>query len=326
MSPSITKALKTDSKLRMAIIGPAGSGKTYTSLKIASELGKKICLIDSEHGSSQKYADIFEFDVIVLEDDFSPTTYTAAIKMIEDNKYDVCIIDGLSQAWAGKYGALEQVDLAAQKMQSGGKFAGWRSVTPMHNKMLDTILAAKMHVITTMRSKTEYLIDEDERGRMSVKKIGTAPVQRQGIEYEFDIVGDMNQDNKYIISKSRCPELSGGMFDKPGSDLADIIKQWLKGKKVKEIKEVKEIKQATVEYVPETTFKQIWDNAKKTGYTTQLSKLVFKDLGIASWKEIPVSKMDDLIEILTSETELQKYMERLNDFNRRGAETNVPVS
>jgi hypothetical protein len=221
-----SKATKTKSRLRLALIGPSGSGKTYSALAIASGLGGRIALIDTERGSASKYADLFEFDTLELST-FSPLTYVEAIQAAEKAGYDVLIIDSLSHAWMGKEGALEQVDRAAKRSQSQNTFAAWRDVTPMHHALVDAMLQSGCHIIGTMRSKTEYVIETNEKGKSVPRKVGMAPVQRDGLEYEFDVVGDLDLENNLIISKTRCPALVGGLFSKPGTDVAAILSGWI---------------------------------------------------------------------------------------------------
>lgn len=221
------KATKEQVRLRMALVGPSGSGKTYTALNVGQHLGGRVAVIDSEHGSARKYADTFNFDVLEL-DTFSPLTYVEAISAAAAAGYDVLVVDSLSHAWTGKEGALEQVDIATARGKSGNKFAdGWREVTPMHNQLIDAIIAAPLHVIATMRVKTEYVIEENDRGKKVPVKVGLAPVQRSGMEYEFDIVGDIDHDHRLVVTKSRCAPLADAVISRPGKDLADTLAAWL---------------------------------------------------------------------------------------------------
>lgn len=227
MSLSFQKASKKSSRLRLSLIGVAGSGKTYTALNIARHLGGSVALVDTERGSASKYSDVFEFDVLELET-FSPQTYIDAIQAAEEAGYNVLIIDSLSHAWTGKDGALDQVTRATKRSQSGNTFAAWRDVTPMHNAMVDAILNARLHVITTMRAKTEYVQEKNEKtGKISVRKVGLAPVQRDGLEYEFDVVADLDQDNNLIIGKTRCPLLAGMVIPRAGKEVAQKLLTWL---------------------------------------------------------------------------------------------------
>ena len=210
------KATKAQSKLRLAFIGPAGSGKTYSSLRVASALvgpTGRIALIDTERGSASKYAHRFTFDVLELAE-FSVDYYIAAIHAAERAGYDCLIIDSLSHAWAGKGGLLEFVDTVTARSRSHNAFSeGWRAATPKHNELVDAMLQSSLHLIVTMRSKTEWVVEKDAQGKSIPRKIGLQPIQRDGLEYEFDVVGDIDLDNRYIISKTRCEDLNGKVIN-----------------------------------------------------------------------------------------------------------------
>jgi AAA domain len=221
------KAVKHGAKLRFAVCGPSGSGKTYTILQLATELDGPIALLDTEHGSASKYADIFAFDVLEL-DSYDPLRLIELIDEAAELKYRVLCIDSLSHFWVGKDGELDKVDRAARRMRSPNGFAAWKQVTPIHNALIDKIISAPIHILVSMRSKTEWILDRDDRtGKTVPRKVGLAPVMREGIEYEFDVCGEMDQDNMLQITKSRCPKLSGRAFQKPGRELTDVLKEWL---------------------------------------------------------------------------------------------------
>lgn len=221
------KATKKQARLRMTIVGPSGSGKTYSALSIASAMGGRIAVIDTEHGSASKYAGIFQFDVLELTT-FAPANYVAAISDAVAEGYDIIVIDSLSHAWMGKGGALEMVDKAAKASRSGNSYVAWGEVTPEHNKLIEAIVSARAHVFFTMRVKQDYAQERNERtGKTEIRRVGLAPVQRDGMEYEADVLGEMNLNNVMTITKSRCPELMGKAFDKPGAELAATLKAWL---------------------------------------------------------------------------------------------------
>jgi hypothetical protein len=222
-----TRASKTSSKLRLAVVGPSGSGKTYSSLAIATGLGQRIAVIDTERGSASKYAGLFQFDQVQLES-FHPQRYIDAIAEAAKAGYDVLIIDSLSHAWSGKDGALHLVDEAARRSKTGSTFNAWRDVTPLHMAMIDSIVAAPLHIIATFRVKTEYVLEKDERtGKTVPRKIGLAPVQREGTEYEFDIVAELDQSNAMSITKSRAPGLTGTVTSHPGAEFGRVLAEWL---------------------------------------------------------------------------------------------------
>lgn len=220
------KATKERAKARIALVGPSGSGKTYTALKLATGLGSNIAVIDTENGTASKYADEFEFSTLNLVE-FGPLTYVDAIQAAEQAGFDVLIIDSLSHAWMGRGGALEMVDKEAARSNSGNSFAAWRKVTPLHNALVDALVQCDLHLIVTMRSKTDYVLQPNERGKMEPRKVGMAPIQRDGLEYEMDIVGDMDLDHNLVVSKTRCRTLDGYVVNKPDEKMAHIIKDWL---------------------------------------------------------------------------------------------------
>lgn len=221
------KATKKQARLRMAIPGPAGSGKTYSALAIATALGERVALLDTEHGSASKYADLFEFDTTAL-DSFSIDSFISIIHEAERAGYDVLVIDSLSHAWAGRDGALEEVDRLKRASRSGDAFTqGWSVVSPKQTALIETILSSRMHIIVTLRTKTAYEIAPDRNGKMAPRKVGLSPIQRDGVEYEFDVVGEMDPDHLMRITKTRCIPLTDRAFDRPGQEVADILKAWL---------------------------------------------------------------------------------------------------
>lgn len=222
------KAVKHEAKLRMALAGPAGSGKTYSALAIATALadGGKIAVIDTERGSASLYADIFDFDVIELTT-FHPDLYIQAIKEAEREGYAVIVIDSLTHAWNGIGGLLELHDRATKK--SGNSYTAWSDITPIQNRFIDSMLGSTMHVITTMRSKTDYIMTQDAGNKTKIQKVGMAPIQRDGMDFEFTVFGELDLSHNLSISKTRCPLLTDLVFNKPGEDIAGILREWLKG-------------------------------------------------------------------------------------------------
>lgn len=222
------KATKEAAKLRLAIAGPSGSGKTYSALAIATELGGPVAVVDTEHGSASKYADIFDFDVAEMHAPYHPDKYVAAIKEAAAAGYGVLILDSMTHAWNGEGGILELVEQATKRQKTPNSYTAWADVTPIQNRLIETIVSANIHIIATMRSKQEYVQRKDERtGRTVIDKVGMAPIQREGFEYEFDIFFDMDVDNNAVVSKTRCPELTGKVIAKPGAQVARVLAKWL---------------------------------------------------------------------------------------------------
>lgn len=228
------KAVRQQARLRLGLDGPSGSGKSLTALRFAfafclANPDARVAAVEAgENGGLSLYQGAapdgipFNFDILELKNNFAPTEYTAAIEEAGREKYDVLIIDSLSHAWAGAGGALEIKD-----KQGGNDFAAWRTVTPMHNRLIDSILQSPCHVIATLRSKTEYVLEQNEKGRMVPRKIGMAPIQRAGMEYEFTIFGSLDHAHVLTVSKSRCSTVQDAIVSKPGASFMHPILQWL---------------------------------------------------------------------------------------------------
>lgn len=217
------KAVRRQSKLRLAICGPSGAGKTYTALRLAYGLGTtRIAVIDTERGSASLYANEevdgvkWEFDVLELTD-YSPETFINAINSARD--YDVLIIDSLTHAWDGIKTTAENASI---RLKGGNVWAGWGVARPKERDLLNAMLTFPGHVIATMRAKTEWQIID----RKPVK-IGLAPEQKAGIEYEFSIFIDIDHEHNAIVTKSRCAALTDQVVSRPGNDFANKILSWL---------------------------------------------------------------------------------------------------
>lgn len=237
------KAVKFGAKARVALIGVAGSGKSYTMLVLARALAGptgKIACIDTEHGSLSKYAhtplcpsdcaDPHHFTFEVDEPDSYSTDYLLAqLTFAEQNGYAVFCVDSLSHFWMGKDGALEFADNAGKR--SRDRMEGWKIFRPHERAMVDRFLASPCHVIATMRTKTDYeeqIVD----GKKKRVKIGLAPVQRDGLEYEFDLVGSMDDENNLLVDKTRCPVYSEERLrvaSKPNAEYFRPFIAWLAG-------------------------------------------------------------------------------------------------
>jgi hypothetical protein len=210
MAIEIRKAERVKSKLRLGLSGPAGSGKTMSALKVAKGLGGPVCLIDTERGSGDLYANLYDYSVISLEPPFKPDVLIEAIHAAEKAAFNVIIIDSLSHFWSDEGGILDQAD----KMQNSGKnrFTLWADLTPQHRRLVNALLNSQKHIIGTMRSKQEYAMETDEKGKASVKKLGLAPVQREGMEYEFTVFFDISQDHYAKVTKDRTNMFGNEVF------------------------------------------------------------------------------------------------------------------
>jgi len=212
--PQFTPATRKRTLLRLALSGPSGSGKTYTGLRIGTILAAstplRLAVVDTEHGSASKYADEFAFDVLPMSA-YDPRFYIEAIKAAAATRqYSVLLIDSLSHAWGGSGGVLDKVDRHA-KANRGDSFGGWRETRPLQRDLIEAMVGAPMHVIVTMRSKQAYEIEKDERGKTKIRKLGLKPEQADGIEYEFDIAGELDTEHVLAITKSRAKAITDNL-------------------------------------------------------------------------------------------------------------------
>lgn len=234
MALTFAKATKAKAKLRAAIFGPSGAGKTYTALRIAKGMGGPVALIDTERGSASKYADRFEFDVLDL-DEKSIASYCEAIHAAAGAGYEVLVIDSLTHAWQE---LLADVDKLAKAKYRGNTWSAWSDGTPKQRKLIDAILDFPGHVIGTMRSKTEWSQETDHNGKTKPVRVGLAPEQGKGIEYEFDLLLELSVDHIGSVLKDRTGKFQDQMIELPGEEFGAELAAWLSDGKPAAVKPV----------------------------------------------------------------------------------------
>ncbi|MDR0442142.1 MAG: ATP-binding protein [Treponema sp.] len=226
------QAERTQLYLRCALFGPSGSGKTMSALRIAkgiaSNIDNRVAVIDTEARSASKYADRISFDVEDLKrktiDD-----YINAMNEAAKAGYKVLVIDSLSHAWRE---LTEEVDRITQASNSKNSVLSWGKVSPKQKRFVEAILNYPGHIIATMRSKTEWVIGEGKNGKTAPEKLGLAPEQGKGIEYEFDFLMELSQQHIAVISKDRTGKFQDETIEKPGEDFGMALYDWLSGGKV----------------------------------------------------------------------------------------------
>ena len=223
------KAEKKRVKLKMAVQGPSGSGKTWGALALAKNMWPeaKVCVIDTENESASLYADHFAFDTIPLSPPFTTARYVECIDAVVKGGYDVLIIDSITPQWDGEGGILRRKEALERANPNANGYALWSRFTPEHEAFKQIILQSPLHVICTMRSKQEYALQPDEKGKLKPVKLGLAPIQRDQLDYEFTLVFDVNLSHNAAVSKDRT-----GLFDEQAVNLADpktadAIRGWL---------------------------------------------------------------------------------------------------
>lgn len=203
----LRKAQRKQAKIKLAFQGPAGSGKTMSALLLASGMTdySKIAIIDTENHSADLYAHLGDYNVLSLSKPFAPERYIKAIEACEAGGMEVIIIDSISHEWEGEGGILE-----VHSAMLGNSFTNWNKITPRHNAFVQKILQSNCHVIATLRTKQDYVLSE-KNGKMVPEKVGLKSVQRDGTDYEFTVVFDL--DIKHLAKASK--DRTGLFMDQP---------------------------------------------------------------------------------------------------------------
>lgn len=212
---NLQPAKREQVKLRMALIGPSGSGKTRGALDVATAVStQRIAGLDTEHGRMKLFADRYSFDHSNLKDT-TPEGYRDALRVVEmAGTYDVVVFDSLSHEWLA---ILTEAD----------KFSNWKDLTPRHNDFVAAVVESPLHVIVTMRAKMKYQVSEEERNgrtRQVIERLGVGPIQRENLEYEFDVLGYIDSTHEAQWS-NRCDPLVGKVMTP--LDAAPVIVDWL---------------------------------------------------------------------------------------------------
>ena len=205
MALNIRKAVREQVYTKIALMGSSGCGKTYSALRLATGMKKrldelnggnaKILLANTEGSRGVYYANEFEYDIADLEPPYNPEAYIELIEDAIEAKYDILIIDSASPEWEGKGGCLELHSML------GGKLQDWASISPRHEKFLDAIEKSSIHIIATLKGKDQYEIDKDDKGKVSVKKLGLGTRQREGFEYRFTCTFAIDQASHSAVAQ-----------------------------------------------------------------------------------------------------------------------------
>lgn len=222
----LRKAERRKAKIRVGLAGPSGSGKTYSALLLAKGLASswdKIVLIDTENGSGDLYAGngvIGDYNVLPLSAPYSPEQYIEAILTCEHAGMEVIIVDSITHEWDGKGGILDQHGAMA-----GNSFTNWNKLTPRHNRFIETMLQSKVHIVATMRTKQDYVLVE-KNGKQVPEKVGLKAITRDGVDYEFTLVFDLDIKHMTTAAKDRTGLFSGKPDFTISEQTGEEIRNW----------------------------------------------------------------------------------------------------
>lgn len=224
MAVFFKKAERKNAKLRLAVSGPTGSGKTFGALLLAKGIGGRIAVADTENSSAELYDDLVDFEHANIQPPYTPEKFISVIKAAEQAGFNTLIIDSITHEWSGVGGCLELVDKIAKTSFNNNSWGAWSEVTPRHRKFIDAMLQSSINIIVTLRSKMET-VQKNDNGRKKVEKVGMKAEQRDGIEYEFTTVLDLTHDNLAIATKDRSRLFveSRQLSENDGV----LLKQWL---------------------------------------------------------------------------------------------------
>ncbi|MDB5937474.1 MAG: hypothetical protein JWQ01_4818 [Massilia sp.] len=282
---SFVKAVRKQAKLRLALTGPSGSGKTYSAILLAKGMGGKLAVIDTEHGSASLYCDLTDFDVMELAAPYTPERYIAAIQAAEKAGYDTLLIDSITHEWNGTGGMLQANEKLALSKYKGNTWSAWSESDPRHRTFVDAILQTKMHVIVTMRSKTETSSEKDSNGKTKILQLGMKAEQRDGIIYEFTTVLDLVHGGHFATATKDRTGLFGGDPQVITADTGSAIMGWL-GSGVE------------VEPEPEVTYltaSQIADIEALAEECGVAKSLICKAAKVDSLEQIASSRIESLV-------------------------------
>ena len=224
----LRKAQRRAAKIRLGLASPSGGGKTYSALLIAKGLAgswDKVAVIDTENGSADLYSHLGDYNVLQLTAPYHPDKYIAAIRECEQAGMEVIVVDSITHEWSGVGGCLELQQIATEKQRIKNTYTAWKEVTPLHQKFIDAILQSNCHIITTVRSKTDYL-QMEEQGRKSIQKVGMAQVTRDGFEYELTVSLELDVNHHAVVSKDRTGLFEGRPSFVPTEETGAKIREW----------------------------------------------------------------------------------------------------
>ena len=217
----LRKSERMQAKMKRALQGSSGSGKTYSSLLLAKGLAKgdfsKIAIIDTENGSADLYAHLGDYNVLPLSPPFTPQKYVQAIEVCEKANMEVIIIDSISHCW--------DYLLDYHSSLAGNSFTNWAKIKPLEKHFIDKILQSKAHIIATMRTKQDYVLNQKD-GKFVPEKVGLKAVQRDGLDYEFTLVFDVDSKHFAVSSKDRTGLFIGKAEFKISEQTGKEILDW----------------------------------------------------------------------------------------------------
>lgn len=227
MNNPFQKAQRSQVFLKDAITGPTGSGKTFSALRLAFGLvdgtSKRVAFLDTENDSASLYSDKFDFDVMPIKPPFVSDDFRIGIDAAVSAGYGAVVIDSASHLWKGILEYKGKID-----ERGGNQYTNWRDPDKKFNEALDAVLQSKIHVIFCLRSKMEYVMEDNGKGKQAPKRVGLAPIMREGIEFEFTTVFDVAMNHEAVATKDRSGLFPTDKYFQITENTGREIAAWLK--------------------------------------------------------------------------------------------------
>lgn len=153
-------AKQQHSHQRIALVGPTGSGKSYSALSLATASWDRVAMLSLEGAAPPPSFD-GHYDHCSASD---LAGLLALIALAEQERYPAIILDCLSSIWTGPKGLLALVD------QHQGR--GWGMVDTQLAKLYSAIHAYPGHVVATFRAEEIRLVVEKDGQHRIVSQVG----------------------------------------------------------------------------------------------------------------------------------------------------------
>lgn len=305
----VKKAQREKMKAVVGFIGPSGAGKTAGALLTAyglvseaypnaseDELWDKIGVIDTEHERSKLYANsdfdgtrIGQFLHINFEPPYTTERYELAVQAMKKAGAEVIIVDSLSHNWQGEGGIVEK-----HGQMSGNSFQNWGKLAPETTQLIKTLTRNNVHIFATLRTKQEYVVEPDNNGKMAPRKVGTKPVQKDEMEYEFMLNFSIGSDHVADTSKDNTRMFEGNP-SKLNPDVGRKLYKWLElgidvqAEEIQErenlLKEIKEIVDASKEAAKMLSEMEFKSNKRLDEFNLKYARVAFDRLKVFKTKE-----------------------------------------
>jgi len=242
-------AVRQKTPLLLGLIGPSGTGKTFSALRLAtgiqSVMKGEIFFIDSEARRALHYADRFKFRHVEFAPPFGPLDYLDAIEHCVGKGATTVIVDSMSHEHEGPGGVLEMHAAEVERMSGGDprkaervKLGAWNKPKVDRRRMINRILQMQCNFLFCFRAKDKLKITTGQDPR----QMGFMPIAGEEFVYEMvakflllpgaNGVPTWHSDYEGERMMMKIPEQFREIFSKPeqlSEDLGRQMALWAAG-------------------------------------------------------------------------------------------------